>query len=289
MHLLEFKERKEHGSIGFPVELYPVDEYHPQFVMVHHWHLEYEIIRVLSGTFHYVIEQEEANACNGDILLVNSSYLHSGIPDHNCVYECIVFDINMLIRHTDEGSSLLQDFYDQRLLIDHLLPQTDETAHIIVHSLFDAMANRKPGYQLVVQGLLYQLFGRITEKGYYSENWLKKLEINKKIRQLKNALEIIENDYMSPLSLKTLADAAGMSPKYFCQFFREMTGRSPIDYLNRHRVEIACVHLAAGSHSVTELSYECGFEDLSYFIRVFKRYKGTTPRQYLKRHHITPT
>ncbi len=71
-----------------------------------------------------------------------------------------------------------------------------------------------------------------------------------------------------------------MSPKYFCHFFKQMTQYTPIEYLNRRRIEAACYRILSGWQSMTELTYECGFSDLSYFIRVFKRIVGVTPKQY---------
>lgn len=56
-----------------------------------------------------------------------------------------------------------------------------------------------------------------------------------------------------------------------------MTHQTPVDYLNRQRIEEACLQLAATDDSITEIAYRNGFNDLSYFIRTFKKYKGMTP------------
>ena len=68
-----------------------------------------------------------------------------------------------------------------------------------------------------------------------------------------------------------------MSPKYFCRFFSEMTHQTPMDYLNRQRIEQSCYELSTTDDSITEIAYRNGFNDLSYFIRTFKKYKGITP------------
>ena len=61
-----------------------------------------------------------------------------------------------------------------------------------------------------------------------------------------------------------------------------MTYRTPIDYLNYYRIERACYQLLTTNHSITEIAYSSGFNDLSYFIKTFKKYKGVTPKNYLK-------
>ena len=105
---------------------------------------------------------------------------------------------------------------------------------------------------------------------------------HKRILQLKQALEFIESSYTLPLSLQEISESVGMSPKYFCRFFQEMTHRTPIDYLNYYRIERACYHLLTTNLSITEVAFSSGFNDLSYFIKTFKKYKGTTPKKYLK-------
>ena len=56
-----------------------------------------------------------------------------------------------------------------------------------------------------------------------------------------------------------------------------MTHQTPMDYLNRQRIEQSCYELSTTDDSITEIAYRNGFNDLSYFIRTFKKYKGITP------------
>ena len=108
-------------------------------------------------------------------------------------------------------------------------------------------------------------------------------EIYKRIVQLKQVVEFIEKNYASPITLQELSASVSMSPKYFCRFFSEMTHQTPMDYLNRQRIEQACCQLATTDDSITEIAYRNGFNDLSYFIRTFKKYKGITPGKYKRR------
>ena len=91
----------------------------------------------------------------------------------------------------------------------------------------------------------------------------------------------IEDHYDECITLDDLARAAGMNSKYFCRYFREMTHRTPIDYLNYYRIEQACFKLATTNDSIAEIGMSCGFNDESYFIKTFKKYKGVTPKKYL--------
>ena len=103
-----------------------------------------------------------------------------------------------------------------------------------------------------------------------------------RILQLKQVLDFIEHNYTGALTLKQLSASVSMSPKYFCRFFSEMTHQTPMDYLNRQRIERACYEISTTDDSITDIAYRNGFNDLSYFIRTFKKYKGTTPGKYKK-------
>lgn len=285
MQLLQYKENRERGSFGFPIELYHIDCHHPQYVMSYHWHLEYELIRVLEGEFDYVVDDLRGTAQAGDLLFLRGGLLHAGTP-RDCVYECIVFDMGLLYKQGEPALPVLQALSDHQLEVRVCMPREDGEIHEVANKLFDVLGQKEAGYQLVTQGLLYQLFGIIVARHYYEEVPAEGWGAQRKMTQLKKALAVIETQYAGPITLDELADAAGMTPKYFCRFFSDMTGYTPINYLNYHRIEVAAFQMAAGRHSVTEIAYECGFNDLSYFIRVFKKYKGMTPKRYIKQLEI---
>ena len=73
-----------------------------------------------------------------------------------------------------------------------------------------------------------------------------------------------------------------MNKSAFCVFFKKMTGKTFVRYLNEYRVELACRLLAKGEMTVAEICYATGFGDVPYFHRTFKRITGTTPGSYNK-------
>ena len=79
-----------------------------------------------------------------------------------------------------------------------------------------------------------------------------------------------------------MAQVAGVSPKYFCSFFKTMTAKTPVEYLNNYRVEKAAAMLLSSDSSVTDIAFSCGFNDLSYFIKVFRDLKGISPKKFRK-------
>jgi mannose-6-phosphate isomerase-like protein (cupin superfamily) len=86
MQYLSYNEGKTRGTFDFPIEFYHVDSRHPRYAMPYHWHVEYEIIRILEGTFQISLDEKEFTAGEGDLIFIGSGTLHSGVPE-NCVYE----------------------------------------------------------------------------------------------------------------------------------------------------------------------------------------------------------
>lgn len=100
---------------------------------------------------------------------------------------------------------------------------------------------------------------------------------------IQNAIEYIEHNLASDLSLHTLADDAGFSPIHFHNCFKAVTGKTPHDYVEERRIKKAVNLLITTNSTLTEIAYECGFSSQSYFSYAFKRITGLTPRDYAKK------
>ena len=281
MQIIDQNEDRPRGTYEFPFEFHHIDENHPRYIMSYHWHVEYEIIRILSGEFTVTLDEKSFKATQGDVIFVHSGILHSGIPV-NCVYQCIVFDMNVFLKLNSVCADYIQKIVHQDILIVHHFDNRYPDVLGIVNSLFHAMEEKKTGYELSVIGQFYHFFGIVFGNHYYLDSQPKARRDYKRILQLKQVVEFIEKNYASPLTLSQLSESVSMSPKYFCRFFSEMTHQTPMDYLNRQRIEQACYELSTTGDSITDIAYRNGFNDLSYFIRTFKKYKGTTPGKYNK-------
>lgn len=281
MHDLDHNEDRLRGTYEFPFEFHHIEPNHPRYVMSYHWHVEYEIIRILKGSLSVTLDEKSFTATAGDIIFIHSGILHSGIPE-DCVYQCIVFDGNTFLKYNSVCSTYMQKIIHQEILIYHHFTPASEEICATVNSIFDALWMRPSGYEMTVIGQFYHFFGIVFGNHYYLDSQPKARRDYKRILQLKQVVEFIEKNYASPLTLGQLSDSVSMSPKYFCRFFSEMTHQTPMDYLNRQRIEQACYQLSTTDDSITDIAYRNGFNDLSYFIRTFKKYKGTTPGKYKK-------
>lgn len=273
---MAFNELKFHGTEDFPLELYILDKNHPKYEMAHHFHSNMEIMRILKGNSTVQLNDRKYDVSSGDVLFINSEVVHSALPE-NCEYECIVFDPNFIAINSE-----FEEFISHILNHDMFIKEkaNNENIKAIVNNLFDAMKEGKNKFS--VTGHLYALFGEIITLNYFDEKLYTENENAKNIYKLKKVLNYIRKSYQKQITLKDMAQVAGVSPKYFCSFFKTMTAKTPVEYLNNYRVEKAAAMLLSSDSSVTDIAFSCGFNDLSYFIKVFRDLKGISPKKFRK-------
>ncbi|MQY76612.1 MAG: helix-turn-helix domain-containing protein [Spirochaeta sp.] len=94
------------------------------------------------------------------------------------------------------------------------------------------------------------------------------------------ALEHMKNNLGGDLTRDSVAHYCNMSSAYFSRVFKEKTGHTFSDQLNRFRIEQACFLLDDNSLNVNEVTFRAGFNDQSYFNKIFKKYRKITPGAY---------
>lgn len=92
-----------------------------------------------------------------------------------------------------------------------------------------------------------------------------------------------EQNYKNRITIDDAARVMHLSRSYFCSMFRQKTGMTYINYLNRLRIERAGRLLLTGM-TASQSSQACGFDDLSYFIQLFRRVTGLTTREFVEKY-----
>ena len=278
MHYLDYNEQIQHRTGDFPLAYYPVDIHHERYRMPMHWHREAELIRVREGRLSLYVDNHALSLSAGDLVLIGEGVIHGGEPEA-CVYDCIVFDAAMLL-HEDACKRNLKPVLGHIICLKGEAIEADPALKRGISALYDAVARGIAGDELQVLGALFGCFAALAKGRSFAALDVAAPQFSQKAQQLKPALEYIETHYGQNITLDALARLTGLSPKYFCRFFRTIVHRSPIDYVNYYRVECASHFLSTTDMTVAEIAQHCGYNDSSFFIKQFRKYKGTTPKQY---------
>ncbi len=103
---------------------------------------------------------------------------------------------------------------------------------------------------------------------------------------VQEAQELIERDASHELSVAELARRVAMSRRNFIRRFKGATGNTPLEYMQRVRIEAAKHALETGSASVDAIADSTGYEDPGSFRAIFKRVTGVSPMEYRKRYRF---
>jgi len=101
------------------------------------------------------------------------------------------------------------------------------------------------------------------------------------------AIDYMEKNYSSCITLDDLAKVSQVTPEHFCRLFRKIIKIRPFEYLNNLRISKSKeIMLSYPDKKLAEVAKLTGYEDASYFCHMFKKIEGMTPGQFKKMYGI---
>lgn len=157
-----------------------------------------------------------------------------------------------------------------------------------VYGMLDTLNSVKDGFYAVQQFLtiLYEL-SRCENARTLASSSYAKVTVEDDSRRILKVKNFISKNYMDELRLPELASLAGMSSSAFSRFFKLHTGRNISEYIIDLRLGYAARMLVDTAKSISEIGFDCGFNNLSNFNRIFKKKKGCSPSEFRESYHKT--
>lgn len=134
------------------------------------------------------------------------------------------------------------------------------------------------------------LSNKINSEVYLTSNFMEiisllilsnsKLGINyEKVRKVEKVIDYFTINYSNKIYLEQLADELNISKSYLCRIFKEITNKTPIEYLMEIRINKA-KQLILDGYKISECAEKVGFNDVYYFSKYFKKIEGLSPSIY---------
>jgi AraC-like DNA-binding protein len=246
-----------------------------------HFHPEIELVYVNKGSGKRHIGNHLSYFNNSQLLLLGSNLPHNGFTD----------------RLTVNGSETLVQFRPD-FLGDHYfdIPEMSGIKQLFERSkngiLFGVKTKNKIGKKIESLAekegfkkilVLLEILHNLSKSNDYTilnaENFVFETEPQDSAK-INIVYDYINEHYKDHISLDTIAEQVSMTVPAFCRYFKKVTGKTFTSLVNEYRVVHATKLLLEKQIGITDICFECGFNNFSHFNNVFKKCTGKNASQY---------
>lgn len=279
-----------HEEIVMPNADLPINfiEHHHDSVgpfCILHWHNELEMAYVSKGRLAINCNSGTVKAAPGDLVFINSNEPHdyhileAPIELFCCTIGLPLFQGRYITGYEFQLSPGSSIAVFQNHVVD------DERINRYFLTMWEEGRTRENGYEYAVKSNLYGILSLMV-RHYIRSTMSNKQYLNQKrsLDSINRVIQYIESHYQTDISLSELADLLRVNRFYFCRFFKEVTGSTPIEYLNNFRIHqaVSLMRRQPG-YTITQVATLVGYNDSSYFARVFRNIMGESPSTYKAR------
>ena len=245
--------------------------------VISHQHREIELIAMCEGAANFYVDGTLYKIEKGDVLIIPPYAIHRAeTSDELTSYNCICFDLAMLW-----DKELVLGLTNHTQSVKHLISNDDTASHVIrecVERACVACEMEKSGWEMDAIGNMSLIFSALKGGGYVSEAEASRARNTFAQR----VMDYISDNYSEQLTSTRVADALYMNNSYFCRLFKKTFGCCFSDYLLAYRLEKAKTLLINTNFSITEISFNTGFNSCSYFGKTFRERFSLSPLSYRK-------
>ena len=235
---------------------------------VTHWHEGIEVLCCTSGSSRVFCNENGYHMDPGEAVVVNSDFLHTVENLGDCRYYYLIAEMELF--------SGLGFPVREVLLKEHV---QDEYVRQCFENMAREMREQSPYYKAAMRGLVICLFSHLYRNYTAGPQPFMPPRQNNRLLLVREGIGYIRQNYQRDLTIEEICAHLGFSKYYFCHVFKELTGRTVIDYINYLRCSNARSLLATGKYNISESAGQSGFKNLSYFTRVYKRQMGELPSE----------
>ncbi|BDD02852.1 AraC family transcriptional regulator [Aureibacter tunicatorum] len=265
----------------------------PYFYDPLHFHPELQLTYILESNGTFFIGDNIKNFKAGDILLIGANLTHVFRNDklyyEDSNEEVRAKAISVFFTETSFGA----DFFElpEAAKIKDLIKKsgrglkiTGETRDLIA-PLLETLKDLEGFFRIIK---MLEILNLIAENLESDVEYLSSLSYSKFLKEsdskkINDVFEYVMQNFSENIKLSDVADIANMSVTSFCRYFKLRTRKTFSLFLNEIRVGHACKLLKENKYNISEICYECGFNNISNFNRQFKAITNYTPTEYKKK------
>lgn len=249
-----------------------------------HIHPEYEIVYVKNGAGELKIGNKTHQYKDGVLVFLGGNIPHSDLGNYeksNSLEVVVQFSkefVNEKLRSFPELIGIVNviELSKHVLVFDNSIKD-----HLSAHfERFSQLEN--PGKLINLLAILNHLSVNKDRCKLLSSGISHEFR-EKETYRLKKIFEHINDHHQEQIAIDNIAAQVGLTPNSFSRFFRKMTNRRFVDFVNEFRITKAIEAMNQGNMTIKEVMHISGFNSPSYFAKQFMKYQQTTPSDYLGR------
>jgi AraC-like DNA-binding protein len=247
----------------------------PQWHLVPTKHPPHNFIFIYDGEAVFGDGNINYHVSKGDLIYFKASEFRWGYTFPERLMKCYTVDFFYTCPMLKEGKWQMVDY---KLPFDTLQKIKDNYVYNNLLDLFKKLTNAwvagQPNQIMECRAIFIELISSLLL-------WKTSDGLNfAQMKKVNSVIDYMMEHYAEALSLNELSFKARISPSYLGSIFKKVTGRSPVDYLIEIRINKAKAMLCDG-HSISEVAFKTGFNDVFYFSKCFKKREGVSPSGYI--------
>ena len=156
----------------------------------------------------------------------------------------------------------------------------DEELTNAARYVLEALENKDLGFDVMFESLSRVFLVKLIKKYGELEQNNRNYKRGFTSQQYKKVLDYVKVNFGASISLDDLSRVAGISRYHFSRLFKEVIGKSPMQYVQEFRLEQAKKLLQDPQLTMSQIADQCGFTDQAHFSRLFKQIYGKTPKSF---------
>lgn len=251
-----------------------------------HSHKNFELNLIVSGSGRRIVGNHISSYTKGDLVLLGPNVYHcwevQSAEEEEPEAECIVTHfseniINSGFFNIPELENVVTLLHDAGSGIFFHGKKAEKVAATITK-----MASLS-GLDLYIKLLeVFNLLLQIEDKEYLALPSSQPHVHEKDIDQINKVYEYVFQNIREGIKLKEASSLVCMEPGSFCRYFKKKTNQTFMDYVKNVRIGIAAKLLAETDKQITQICFECGYNNLANFNHYFKDIMKKTPSEYRK-------
>ncbi len=257
------------------------DALKPNKNLVWHYHPEIELVYVNGGNGKRQIGSHVSYYTQGDLILIGSNLPHCGFTDA-CTGNTSESVVQMKTDFLGSDFFSIPEMRNIRQLFDKAkggIAFTGSAKKKIGEKI--EILEYKSDFQrlLAILNILNEL-GTTSEYQILNAEHLSVETQSKENERINTIFNFVKENYREPISLEEMADLTHMTVPSFCRYFKKVTNKTFVQFVNEYRMVHASNLLSENEMSITEICFESGFNNFSHFNKSFKAFTGMSPSEY---------